>query len=171
MHEFREKKYVPLICLRMLKKTSLDELSVKQLKLLARTYGIDIAHCVEKWEILDLIASFELMRAYESECMGRFSLRIAFTDHERNVITKEELCSFRWGHRLRESGHGLINLVNSDPWHQGAGVATHVQFFENGKFEYYCDENSPLGFIRDHLDEIGVRMFNFLCDDSSGVQN
>jgi hypothetical protein len=34
-------------------------------------------------------------------------------------------------------------------------VATHVRFFLNGKFDYFCDDDSPLGFIKNHLEEIG----------------
>ena len=47
--------------------------------------------------------------------------------------------------------HGLAEVARNDPWRHGRDVATRVQFYRDGRFEYFCDDDSPMRFLVAHL--------------------
>jgi hypothetical protein len=70
-------------------------MSVKELKLLSRNYGLNITGCFEKADIIAKINSRELRKKLATESLARFGLRIAIVDCHRNCVTIEELCCFK----------------------------------------------------------------------------
>ena len=90
-------------------------MSVKALKLLARSYALNISTCFEKAEIIDKISQRELRKRYNNECLAKFAYRIALRDASRNCMSTDELCSFDWNIRIKGSGP-LGSLAVQDPW-------------------------------------------------------
>lgn len=123
---FRDKMFVPARCLRLIapgndrnERADLRALPVKDLKARCAAYALDASACVEKADLIRLLAARESRAAQPREPLARLAVRAAVLDRRRNAITRDELCAIPWAIRLRADG-GLHMLAHADPWWQGA---------------------------------------------------
>lgn len=130
---WKEKKFVPFMCQRMIapgnareKRVDLQGLSVSGLKALCGKYRLEWIPGMEKKELVGLVAEYEEKEMYEEECLAKFAVRKSVNERTRRFITKDELCSFRWSHRIREDGP-LGHLKDTDSWWKGGLCGTHVR--------------------------------------------
>jgi hypothetical protein len=93
----------------------LIKMTIKELKSLAYSYGLNITTCFEKADLIAVIHKREIREKLPVECLAHYGLRIAWLDRKRNYLTEEDLCSYEWNIRVRADGP-LKSLVSSDPW-------------------------------------------------------
>lgn len=148
------KAYYPSIVSRLLtdgnsvhKRIDLINYSIKELKLLAVKYGLNITTCFEKAEIISVVNKREIKHKLKDECLSRFALRIAYIDRTRNCITEEELCSFDWNIRVKSNG-ALASLVPNDPWWDssypvGIPTTTIIKFTKDSMVTFEMHGPSP----------------------------
>lgn len=160
----RDKVYVPRIVRRFLTegntvstRRDLMSMSIRELKILGREYGINLTTCFEKSDIVNVINKREVKKKLPIECLARFAVRYAISDSSRNVITQEELTSMTWNIRIKENGQ-LSHLVAEDPWWNGStslseGTTTTVNFSQNGSFHFRMSGPSPFDHMLFNLTE------------------
>lgn len=123
-------------------RTDLMNLSIRELKLRAAKYALNISHCFEKVDIANVIATREHKKKLSGECLGRFAIRIAVIDSTRNCITEKELCSLEWNMRVRGDGP-LHQFVEHDPWWSYGETTTVATFSTGGELSFKFTGPSP----------------------------
>jgi hypothetical protein len=96
-------------------RVDLIKMTIKELKSLAYSYGLNITTCFEKSDLISVIHKREIKFKLRDECLAHYGLRIAWLDRKRNYLTEEDLCSYEWNIRVRADGP-LKSLVSNDPW-------------------------------------------------------
>lgn len=144
------KLYVPTIVQRLLEsknlgntRKDLQRMSIKELKLLAVSYGLNPSTCFEKGEIVQLIHERETRKRHCNESLARFAVRIAIIDRTRNCISINEITSIDWHIRVRSDGP-LRTLVPTDSWwNYGPSGNTIVNFDRDGMLRFTFQGPSP----------------------------
>jgi hypothetical protein len=149
---FATKRNVCDVSVRILERQSLSTFPLRDLKALCKWYKLNSSQCLEKREVVELISNYEMSALRQNECLAHYALRVAHLDASRDCLMTTELCSIQWRHRLRSDGP-LSDLCYQDPWYQGRGVGTTVEFSPNGTFKYCFGQHSPLEFLRQRMEQ------------------
>ena len=142
----------------MIDRVDLISMNIKELKALAKRYGVNISLCFEKTEIISVINTRETRKKIENESLARFALRISFLDRLRNCMQYDELISFDWNIRVKSDGP-LATLIPQDPWWSldqstpPGPTTTIVNFNINGSFSFIFSGMSPFeGMMQGSVD-------------------